>query len=279
MRSLRKPAAVTIAAAAALALAACGSSGGSTRQFEQRESHPDLVAQRHGGAAQDRLAAGGHRVPRGAPERDDPGRADPERGVHDQDPARPGLQQPARHLPAVGRRPGGHPGPVRQGRRPDQAQLGLDRPGRRRGPGLAGERQAVRRPLRPAHGRLLVPQGPVRQGRDHRPADHPGRARLRRRQAEGREHRADRGRQQGQVAGRVLVGVLRGPRVPHGHPQGGDEGRQPDGPCFMQAGNQLKAFMATKPFQAGFLGTPSQAGRGQLGGHGRQRQGRDGTAG
>ena len=49
--------------------------------------------------------------------------------------------------------------------------------------------------------------------------------------------------------------------------------------CFTQASNQLKTFLATKPFQNGFLGTPAQLGRGQLGGHGRQRQGRDGTAG
>ena len=55
-------------------------------------------------------------------------------------------------------------------------QLGLDRPGWLGRPGLAGRRQAVRHPLRPAHGRLLVPQGPVRAGRDHHPADHPGRS-------------------------------------------------------------------------------------------------------
>jgi raffinose/stachyose/melibiose transport system substrate-binding protein len=36
--------------------------------------------------------------------------------------------------------------------------------------------------------------------------------------------------------------------------------------CFMQAGNQLKSFMATKPFQGGFLGTPSQVGAGSSAG-------------
>ncbi len=36
--------------------------------------------------------------------------------------------------------------------------------------------------------------------------------------------------------------------------------------CFMQAGNQLKTFMSTKPFQAGFLGTPSQVGAGSSAG-------------
>jgi raffinose/stachyose/melibiose transport system substrate-binding protein len=36
--------------------------------------------------------------------------------------------------------------------------------------------------------------------------------------------------------------------------------------CFMKAGNDLKAFMATKPFQAGFLGTPAQVGAGSSAG-------------
>ncbi len=37
-------------------------------------------------------------------------------------------------------------------------------------------------------------------------------------------------------------------------------------PCFVQAGNDLKSFMATKPFQAGFLGTPAQVGAGSSAG-------------
>jgi raffinose/stachyose/melibiose transport system substrate-binding protein len=36
--------------------------------------------------------------------------------------------------------------------------------------------------------------------------------------------------------------------------------------CFVQAGNELKTFMSTKPFQAGFLGTPSQVGAGSSAG-------------
>ena len=47
------------------------------------------------------------------------------------------------------------------------------------------------------------------------------------RQAEGRAHRAHRGGQQGQVAGRVLVGVLRAPRMLHGDAQGRDEVGEP----------------------------------------------------
>jgi raffinose/stachyose/melibiose transport system substrate-binding protein len=36
--------------------------------------------------------------------------------------------------------------------------------------------------------------------------------------------------------------------------------------CFTQASNQLKSFMATKPFQDGFLGTPAQVGAGSSAG-------------
>jgi raffinose/stachyose/melibiose transport system substrate-binding protein len=37
-------------------------------------------------------------------------------------------------------------------------------------------------------------------------------------------------------------------------------------PCFVKAGNDLKSFMATKPFQTGFLGTPAQVGAGSSAG-------------
>ncbi|HET9897642.1 MAG TPA: extracellular solute-binding protein [Streptosporangiaceae bacterium] len=37
-------------------------------------------------------------------------------------------------------------------------------------------------------------------------------------------------------------------------------------PCFMKAGDDLAAFMATKPFQVGFLGTPAQVGAGSSAG-------------
>ncbi len=37
-------------------------------------------------------------------------------------------------------------------------------------------------------------------------------------------------------------------------------------PCFAKAGNDLKTFMATKPFQVGFLGTPAQVGAGSSAG-------------
>ena len=37
-------------------------------------------------------------------------------------------------------------------------------------------------------------------------------------------------------------------------------------PCFTQASNELKTFMKSSPFQAGFLGTPSQVGAGSSAG-------------
>ena len=39
-----------------------------------------------------------------------------------------------------------------------------------------------------------------------------------------------------------------------------------DDPCFVKAGNDLKAFLDTKPFQNGFLGTPAQQGAGSSAG-------------
>jgi raffinose/stachyose/melibiose transport system substrate-binding protein len=39
-----------------------------------------------------------------------------------------------------------------------------------------------------------------------------------------------------------------------------------DYPCFMTAGNDLKTFMGTNPFQTGFLGTPAQQGAGSSAG-------------
>ena len=227
MRSIRKCAPIAMVAAGALALAACGGSGGGGSSSNGSHVTMTWWTNATSGRPQVRVGAGGHRVPQDPPECDDPGRPDPERGVHHEGPGRPGVEQPAGHLPAVGRRPGGQPDPVGQGHQPQPVRVQLDRPGRVGGDGLAGRRQAVRRPLRPAHGRLLVPQGPVRQGRHHQPADHPGRAERRRDQAQGQGDRADRGGQQGPVAGRVLVGVLRGPPVLAVHPQGGDEGGQP----------------------------------------------------
>jgi len=37
-------------------------------------------------------------------------------------------------------------------------------------------------------------------------------------------------------------------------------------PCFLKAGQDLQAFLATKPFQNGFLGTPAQTGAGSAAG-------------
>ena len=39
-----------------------------------------------------------------------------------------------------------------------------------------------------------------------------------------------------------------------------------DDPCFTKAGQDTQAFLATKPFQAGFLGTPAQQGAGSSAG-------------
>ena len=76
-----------------------------------------------------------HGVPSG---RDDQGRPAPERAVHDEDPARPAVERPARRLPAVGRRRARRPGEGRQGRRHDEVRLAVDQEHRRRRRRLAG---------------------------------------------------------------------------------------------------------------------------------------------
>ena len=227
MRSLRKPAVVAMAATAALAIAACGSSGGSTASSSNGKVTLTWWTNATAGQLKTVWQQAADGVPRRAPERDHPGRAAPERGFTTKVPPALASSNP----PAIYQQWGGgqEATQVPSGKVTDLTRLSsgwIGEVGVRR-PGLAGERQAVRHPLRPAHGGLLVPQGPVRQGRDHHPADDPGRAGVRRHQAEECAHRAHRGGQQGQVAGRVLVGVLRPPRMPHGHPQGGDEVGQP----------------------------------------------------
>src|SRR5450755_2467907 len=79
-----------------------GDSGGRPRRLrrqwrhgkliEELARHSHVVDQRHGWRPEDRLAAGGHRFPCRASERDDPGRTDPERGLHHQGAGRPGLE-------------------------------------------------------------------------------------------------------------------------------------------------------------------------------------------
>ena len=83
------------------------------------------------------------------------------------------------------------------------------RPQRGRGGHVPGRRRAVRHPVRPRHGRVLVQQGPVRAGRDHRAAGHVGRVPGGRPDAEGRRDHAARPRRGRQVARHVLVGVPR----------------------------------------------------------------------
>ena len=155
----------------------------------------------------------------------------------------------------------------------------LDRPGRRGGGRLAGRRQAVRRAVLPPRRRLLVPQGPVREGRHQRPAGDDGRPQRRGRQAQVRRHRPDRDRRQGPLARRVLVGVLRPPRVLDRHAEGGDEGHRPQRPVLREGERAQPGVPGHQAVPDGLPRHARPAGRGQLGRHGRQRQGGDGAAG
>ena len=159
------------------------------------------------------LAGGRRRVHGRASERHDRHHRLRERGVQDGDRPPPPGRRSARPLPVVGRGwPHGAgrrrlgPGHHVRGRAVDR------RPQRGRGRHVPGRRRAVRHPVRPRDGRVLVQQGPVRAGRDHGPADHLGGVPGGRPEAEGRRDHPARPRRRRQVAGHVLVGV---PRAAH----------------------------------------------------------------
>ena len=280
MRSLRTPAVVAMAATAALAIAACGSSGGSTASSSNGKVTLTWWNNATAGPLKGVWQQVAACVPRRAPERHDPGRADPERALHDQDPACPAVQQPAGHLPAVGRRPGGHAGPVRQGHEPHQATLGWIGQLGSAAAGLAG--RTASSTASPTTCTWWA-SGTARTC-SPRPASPPRR-------------RPDR----------ALTPMYTKLKAAHIVPIAvGSKDKWPDAfwweyfalrdcstatlkaamkainltdPCFLKAGDDLQTLHEDQAVPDRFPRHPVAAGRGQLGGHGRQRQGRDGTAG
>ena len=108
---------------------------------------------------------------------------------------------------------------------------------------------------------LLVQQGPVRAGRHHRAADHDGRANA----------AVDKLK----AAGITPIAVGSKDKWPDAFYWGYFATRASaartslqkatkdltfDDPCFVKAGEDLQTFLATEPFQEGFLGTPAQQG-------------------
>ncbi len=91
----------------------------------------------------------------------------------------------------------------------------------RGGAAVHGGREDLRHSVRRGHGRVLVQQGPVRQGGHHRAAGHLGRAADHGQQDQGCGHRPDRAGRQGEVAGAFLLGL---PRYAHRRPGSAPEG-------------------------------------------------------
>ena len=228
--------------------------------LDGREAH--LVAQRHRRSRQGVLAEGRRRVPRGPPERHDQGRADPERAVHDQDPGGPAVERPARHLPAVGRRPDGRPGQGRQGHGHHRARSPPgSRPSAARPP--AGRSTASSTACRTASAswasgttRTLFKKAGITRRR------RPGRAERRHRQAEGGGHHADRGRRQGQWPDAFYWDYLALRECSQARCRRRRSTYNFTDPCFIKAGQDLQTLLGAKPFQRGFLGTPAQQGAG-----------------
>ena len=144
------------------------------------------------------------------PERHVQDRAGPERDDPDQDPGGAAVEQPAGHLPAVGRRRPRHPGESGKVKDITAASGDTDQGARRPAPGWHGRRQAVRR-CRTACGvvgfwyrkDLFTKAGISAPPTTMAELD----AAVAKLKATGIA--PDRGRRQGQVAGRVLLGLLR----------------------------------------------------------------------
>ena len=158
-------------------------------------------------------------------------------------------------VPVVGRR-------RRCASRPTPAWSRTSRPTSRRGrttinPGAlsmySGRRQAVRHPVRPRHGRLLVQQGPFTKAGITDAARDVGRLPDRRREAQGRGHHA-RSPSPARTPGPalLLLGVPRAPRVA-ARPAWTRRSRPATGPtrCFVKAGAGLQAAHRPQAVPAG----------------------------
>ena len=149
---------------------------------------------------------------------------------------------------------------------------------RRHGRAVAVRRRDLRPAVQLRHRGLLVQQGPVRAGRHRGHADDAGRAERRRRQAQGRRHRADRGGRRRQVAGRALLVQLRAEVV---LARGAAEGA--DGPRLRRLLPRRRASSCrtsshpTRSRRASSPPPPSRAPAARPAC--RQRQGRDGAHG
>ena len=136
MRTTRTCALVVAGVVATSAFAAA--CGGSSDDEAKKADGPVTLTWWHNGTTAplkdvwQQTAAG---FQQGQSGRHDQGQADPERAVHDQGPGGAAVEQPARRLPAVGRRRAGHADRVRQGHGHHQAAGGRGRDDRLRAEG------------------------------------------------------------------------------------------------------------------------------------------------
>ena len=101
----------------------------------------------------------------------------------------------------------------------------------------------------------------LHEGRDHVGAEDVAAVPRRDRQAEGGGHHADRDRQQGQVARRVLLGLPRDEAVQQDRRCSRRPSRTTSrNPCWLKAGQYTQQLLDAEPFQDGFLATPAQQG-------------------
>ncbi len=263
--------------------AACGGGGGGSSAgagSDNSRRDADLVAQRHHRPAEVDVAADRRRLSRGTQERVVQGRSDPERGLHHQGPARAPVVQPARHLPAVGWLP------TRQARStrarsptsPTTCRAGsANSASPRKGWQVNGRQYGVPYDLhtvgfwyrKDLFARAGITSAPSTM--DQLNADI----------SALRQHGIvpDRDRQQGPVAGRLLLGVLRVARMLDLRPATAGRRAQPHRSVLDQGGQRPARVPVKQPVPERVPRHPGPAGRRQLGRNGRQRQGRHGVAG
>ena len=199
---------------------------------------------------------GFHKATSGRLDQDQP---DPERAVHDQGPGRAAVEQPARRLPAVGRRPAGDADPLRQGHRHhrrDQVR------GRAIGSSADGGRSTASStvPLQPA----LVGFWYRTTFSRRRASPHPPPPSMisTATSTSSRPTASPRSPSAARTAGPTpSTGATSPSRLcrPHTLQQAIKDLKFND-PCFLKAGQDLQDFLDIKPFQNGFLGTPAQQG-------------------
>ena len=252
------------------------------RRIRRRRRHDDVLAQLHHRRRQGVL--GGHRrgLRGGQPRRHDRDAVRPERGDGRQAADGAELRRRTRHLHGARRRQARRRRVRRSGHGPDERDHRRHRVGSgRRAVRVRGRRQGLRRADGRAALRHLLLGRRVRGRGRHRAAGDDRRARDRRRGHRRRPGIApDRRRREGRLAGRALVLQLRPARLrARRRWTKRPTSREFNDPCWLEAGENLQAFLDDGAVQRRVPHDRRSAGRRLVRGSGGQPPGGDGAHG